>query len=152
IDGNPKTAWGIFPKVGQPHRAVFEFEQPVGFREGTTFIFVLEQTHGGAHLIGRVRISVTTAPKPLTAADALPDTLTAILATPPAQRTDKQRAELALHVLEQKVDREITALPPQEVVYSATSDFKPDGSFKPAGKPRPVHVLKRGDINKPGAE
>jgi hypothetical protein len=152
IDGNPKTAWGIFPKVGQPHRAVFEFEQPVGFREGTTFIFVLEQTHGGGHLIGRARVSVTTAPKPLTAADALPDTLTAILATPPAQRTDKQRAELALHVLEQKVDREVAALPPQEVVYSATSDFKPDGSFKPAGKPRPVHVLKRGDINKPGAE
>ena len=55
IDGNPQTAWGIYPKVGQPHRAVFEFEEPVGFREGTTFIFVLEQTHGGGHLIGRVR-------------------------------------------------------------------------------------------------
>ncbi len=152
IDGNPKTAWGIYPKVGQPHRAVFEFEHPVGFREGTTFIFVLEQTHGGGHLIGRVRVSVTTAPQPLTAADALPDALTAILTTPAAQRSDKQRAELALHVLEQKVDREIVALPPQQLVYSATADFKPDGSFKPAGKPRPVHILKRGDINKPGAE
>jgi hypothetical protein len=152
IDGNPKTAWGIYPKVGQPHRAVFEFERPFGFREGTTFIFVLEQTHGGGHLIGRVRVSVTTAPQPLTAAEVLPDTLAAILATPAGQRTDKQRAELALHILEQKVDREIATLPPQEVVYSATGDFKPDGSFKPAGKPRPVHVLKRGDVNKPGAE
>jgi hypothetical protein len=152
IDGNPKTAWGIYPKVGQPHRAVFEFEQPVGFREGTTFIFVFEQTHGGGHLIGRVRVSVTTAPQPLTAAEALPESLTAIIAVPADKRTDRQRAELALHVLEQKVDRDTAALPPQQLVYSATGDFKPDGSFKPAGKPRPVHVLKRGDINKPGAE
>jgi hypothetical protein len=152
IDGNPKTAWGIYPKVGQPHRAIFEFEQPVGFREGTTFIFVFEQTHGGGHLIGRVRVSVTTAPQPLTAAEALPEALTAILALPAERRSDQQRAELALHVLEQKVDREMASLPPQQLVYSATSDFKPDGSFKPTGKPRPVHVLKRGDINKPGAE
>src|SRR5207244_7678435 len=95
IDGNPKTAWGIFPKVGQPHRALFEFEQPVGFREGTTFIFVFEQTHGGGHLIGRVRVSVPTAPQPLTAAEAVPETLTAILAMPADKRTDKQRAEMA---------------------------------------------------------
>jgi hypothetical protein len=152
IDGNPKTAWGIYPKVGQPHRAVFEFEQPVGFREGTTLLFNFEQTHGGGHLIGRVRVSVTTAPQPLTAAEALPEVLAAILAVPAGKRTDKQQAELALHVLEQKVDREIAALPPQQLVYAAASDFKPDGSFKPAGKPRPVHVLKRGDINKPGEE
>ncbi|HKI36897.1 MAG TPA: DUF1549 and DUF1553 domain-containing protein [Gemmataceae bacterium] len=152
IDGNPKTAWGIYPKVGQPHRAVFELEQPVSFREGTTFIFVFEQTHGGGHLIGRVRVSITTAPQPLTAAEALPDALTAILVVPADKRTDKQRAELALHFLEQKLDREIAALPPQQLVYAAASDFKPDGSFKPSGKPRPVHVLKRGDINKPGEE
>ncbi len=44
------------------------------------------------------------------------------------------------------------ALPPPRLVYAAASDFKPDGSFRPAGKPRPVRVLKRGDITKPGAE
>jgi hypothetical protein len=152
IDGNPKTAWGIYPKVGQPHRAVFEFERPVGFREGTTFIFVFEQTHGGGHLIGRVRVSVTTAPQPLTAAEALPESLAAVLAVPADKRTDKQRAELALHVLERKLDRDTAALPPPQVVYAAASDFKPDGSFKPAGKPRPVHVLKRGDVKRPGEE
>jgi hypothetical protein len=54
--------------------------------------------------------------------------------------------------LEQHVDRQLSALPPERVVYCATPDFKPDGSFKPAGKPRPVHVLKRGDINKLGEE
>ena len=41
----------------------------------------------------------------------------------------------------------------RQLVYAAASGFKAlDGNFKPSGQPRPVHVLKRGDINKPGAE
>ncbi|MFO0891671.1 MAG: PSD1 and planctomycete cytochrome C domain-containing protein [Isosphaeraceae bacterium] len=45
----------------------------------------------------------------------------------------------------------LSALPPARVVYAAASDFVPDGSHRPPGGPRPVHVLKRGDIHKPGA-
>jgi hypothetical protein len=96
--------------------------------------------------------SVMGGPQPLAAAEGLVVVLTALRGAPSDRRSDKQRAELALHVLEQKLDRQIAALPPPQLVYAAASDFKPDGSFKPSGKPRPVHVLKRGDINKPGAE
>jgi hypothetical protein len=152
VDGNPKTAWGIYPKVGQPHRAVFEVKEPIRFAGGATLTFTLEQTHGGGHLIGRVRLSVTTAPRPLSAtAAALPDNVVKILAVPVAKRTDRQKAELARFVLGEKVDRELAALPPPRLVYAGAHDFQPDGSFKPAPKPRPVHVLKRGDINRPGA-
>src|SRR4029077_3998223 len=28
IDGQPGTAWGIYPAVGRPHQAVFVFEKP----------------------------------------------------------------------------------------------------------------------------
>ena len=47
---------------------------------------------------------------------------------------------------------ELTALlPPVNLVYAAASEFAPDaGHVAPPG-PRPVHVLKRGDIHKPGA-
>jgi mono/diheme cytochrome c family protein len=152
IDGNPKTAWGVYPKVGEPHRAVFEVGEPIRLPGGARLTFVLEQTHGGGHLIGRARLSVTTAPPPLGGADTLPDGLVEALAVPPEKRTDRQKADLALHVLEEQVDRQIAALPPPHVVYAGASDFKPDGSFKPAKTPRPVHVLKRGDINHPGAE
>jgi hypothetical protein len=152
IDGDAKTAWGIYPKVGQPHRAVFEFDKPLGFQNGTTLSVVLEQTHGGGHLIGRMRLSVTTAPQPLTSMEALPEAVAKILAVPSAQRTDEQVAELAQYVMEGQLDRQLAALPLMQIVYAAASDFKPDGSFRPAGKPRPVHLLKRGDINKPGTE
>jgi hypothetical protein len=46
---------------------------------------------------------------------------------------------------------ELAALPPQRLIYAAASDFAPDGSHRPPRGPRPVHVLKRGDIHKPGA-
>ena len=45
---------------------------------------------------------------------------------------------------------ELAALPPQALVFAAASDFLPDNSHVPPGKPRPVHVLKRGDIHQPG--
>jgi hypothetical protein len=150
IDGNPKTAWGIYPQVGKPHRAIFEFDTPVGFAGGTTFIVALQQTHGGGHLIGRFRVAVTTAPKPLTALETLPDMLVQILRVPAEQRTPAQKAELTAYVSEQELDRELAALAPARQVYCGTSRFKQDGSFKPAGKPRDVHLLKRGDIKKPG--
>jgi hypothetical protein len=61
-------------------------------------------------------------------------------------------AESLLLAAESAVQRRSDTLPPIKVVYAATSDFKPDGSFRPSGKPREVRMLKRGDINKPGPE
>ena len=44
----------------------------------------------------------------------------------------------------------LAALPRPHLVFAAASDFAPDGSHKPPPVPRPVHILKRGDIYKPG--
>jgi hypothetical protein len=43
-------------------------------------------------------------------------------------------------------------LPKPRVVYAATHDFAPNGSFRPPKTPRSVHQLRRGDVNRPGAE
>ena len=49
-----------------------------------------------------------------------------------------------------QVTGQIRKLPAGRMVYAAASMFKPQGNFKPTGgKPRPVHVLTRGDIQKP---
>jgi len=149
IDGNPKTAWGIYPQVGKPHAAVFEFAKPINFDEGTALTFVLEQNHGGGHLIGRLRLAATTAPRPIRV-DPLPDALARILAVPAEQRSDAQMRELAGFALKEQVETQLAALPPPQLVYAGTSDFKPQGSFKPAIACRPIHVLRRGDIKNPG--
>jgi hypothetical protein len=150
IDADPKTAWGIYPQVGLSHQAVFELAEPLDCDAGVTLTFLLAQNHGGGHLIGRPRLSVTTHAAPVTV-NPLPDAIANLLAIPARRRSDDQRATLALHYLQEKVKQELAALPKPQLVYAGASDFAPDGSFKPAPTPRPVHVLKRGDINKPGA-
>jgi hypothetical protein len=152
IDGKPGTAWGIYPQVGHSHRAVFELKEPAGFAGGSIVTFTLEQTHGGGHLIGRARLSLTTAPHPDASADALPENVVRLLNVAAGKRTDAEKAELALHVLRQQLERELAELPPPQMIYVATNDFNPEGNFKPAKVPRPIHVLTRGDINKPGEE
>ncbi|HWB10579.1 MAG TPA: PSD1 and planctomycete cytochrome C domain-containing protein [Pirellulales bacterium] len=149
IDGQPGTAWGIYPQVGKPHVAVFECKEPIGFQGGTALAFTLAQKHGGGHLIGRVRLSVTTSSKPVRALPLLPAAVAEALAVAPASRSDEQKAELGLHVLRQQVDDALAALPPPALVYAAASDFQPEGSFKPAKTPRSVFVLRRGDVNQP---
>ncbi len=45
---------------------------------------------------------------------------------------------------------ELAALPSPQLVYAAATHFKAQANFKPTGgKPRPVHVLKRGNILEP---
>jgi hypothetical protein len=47
---------------------------------------------------------------------------------------------------------ELAALPPPSLVFAGASDFLPDNSHVPPGKPREVRVLNRGDIHHPGKE
>jgi len=149
IDGKEATAWGIHPEVGKAHYAIFELKENLGFEGGTTLTFFLEQNHGGAHLIGRLRLSVATAPRPVRARSLPPD-LASLWAIPAAQRTDEQRKELAAYCLKQQIEAKLAALPRPQLVYAGASDFVPDGGLVPAKAPRPIRLLKRGDINRPG--
>ena len=151
LDGNPKTAWGIYPQVGQPHQAIFELKEPIGATGGVTLTFVLEQLHGGGHLIGRPRLSATAASNP-SAASALsvvPAEIESILTVDPAKRNDSQQSTLSLFVLTRENAAALAELPPQPMVYSIASDFQPKGNFVPTRTPRAVHVLRRGNVLDP---
>jgi cytochrome c553 len=148
IDGKPETAWGIFPQVGKSHVAVFSLQNAITAPEGATLTFTLDQLHGGGHVIGRPRISVTTAPLPVSV-PTLPDAIAAIVLLPSEKRTEAQRADLARFVLRSDIDEKLAALPKPAMVYAVASDFEARGNFKPAIKPRPVNVLRRGDIRQP---
>jgi mono/diheme cytochrome c family protein len=154
LDGNPDTYWSIHPQYNQLHEAVFELKEPVGFDTGTALEIQLEFAGKTGHQIGRFRLSATTQAVPATQTrptpGALPPAIAAILNVPAEKQTPEQRRELAFHILGGEVEAELAALPPQQVVYAATRDFAPTGSFKPSPKPRPIHLLVRGDINNPG--
>jgi hypothetical protein len=147
IDDDPQSAWGIFPQVGKSHQAVFEIAGET--IDAEQFQFVLAQDHGGGHLIGKLRLAITTADLPLHL-NSLPDDIAAILATPHPERTRDQQLALALFFARQEVQRELDSSPSPHLVYAGAHDFVPDASFKPIGKMREVRMLKRGDINMPG--
>ena len=48
------------------------------------------------------------------------------------------------------VEWKLGALPAAQMVYAAAHEFKPEGSFVPADGIRPVHLLARGDVKRPG--
>ena len=127
---------------------MFLFKEPIRFAGGAALTVVLEQTHGGGHLIGRLRLSVTTAARPTSLAP-LPADVSALLAVPSAKRTRAQKISLARYVLKEQMQAELAALPPQRMVYAAASDFAPVASFRPAKGCRPVQVLRRGDVAQP---
>lgn len=74
-----------------------------------------------------------------------------------------QRRRLALAAIDPEISRQLAeaadklseieqtraALPPQMLVYAGASQFPPAGAFTPASKPRPVHLLARGDVRSP---
>ena len=142
LDGNAGTAWGIYPEVGKPHRAVFELREPLSITGGAQFTVRLEQLHGGGHLIGRARLSVTNIqPLPLSS-ETLPPEIAAILSMASAERSDTQRAAVAAYYLADKLDKELAALPPPQMLYCGSG----------ARPPRKIHVLHRGDVQQPRDE
>jgi len=49
-----------------------------------------------------------------------------------------------------QLNSELESLPKAQMVYAAASDFKPEGSFVPPNAPREIHLLRRGDVKRPG--
>ncbi len=140
VDGKPETAWGVYPEIGRAHEAWFELATPAA----GPLTVILEQRHGRKHLIARPRLSVTAAAAPLRRKPLPPEAL-----LPPEKRTPAQKKSLAAHVLRERIDRELAALPPPRQVYAAASDFPVKNKFSPAKQPRPIHLLKRGDVTQP---
>ncbi len=59
IDRDPKTAWGIHPQEGKDHFIVFELKERIQFQPNDRLAVAIKQIHGGSHLIGRLRMSVS---------------------------------------------------------------------------------------------
>jgi hypothetical protein len=150
IDDNNETHWGIHPFYGVPHQAVFELKVPTGFPEGTMFTILLEhQGSAAGHGLGRFRLSASAEQGAEGSLAPMPAELASLLKIPTAERTEAQRRDLALSVLAIDSERALAALPSAHYVYGVASDFPTDGNFSAPLRPRPVHLLARGDVNKP---
>ena len=149
IDGitDDSYGWAVGGKTGRDHAAVFITREELGRPNHTsTLKVVLHETYRRRFLIGRYRISVTTAELPVHALEISP-TLQAIFATPVKQRTVEQLKKLAdlyreaapeyvalRRVRDQAADRR-----------RALIDAAPKTLVSMSGKPRMIRVLPRGN-------
>jgi len=152
IDGKNETHWGVHPRYGEPHEAVFELQNSSPITAGATWTFLLEhQANTPGHAIGRFRLTATTTQDAEGTREPLPLPLRQRLKVPLHQRTAEQRRELALQILAFRNAQALASLPKPHLVYAITRDFLPDGpNFKPSPQPRPIHILTRGDLARPG--
>ena len=149
LDGNIGTAWGIYPKVGASHYAVFELDEPATLKPSSQLVVVLKQLHGGGHLIGRAKLYATDAPG--ASANVLPETVLAAVKVARDQRSDDQQAAIAAHALQIYAEQQLAGLPARAAVYAVSSSYSHATKRASPIAPKVVHVLRRGDIDKPGA-
>jgi hypothetical protein len=148
IDGNEATAWGIFPRVGESHTAVFAFAKSVALDEDLALRVVLKQVHGTGHVIGRLRLSVTDAANP--DVTSMPAQVVAALAVPVRQWSEEDRLTLAAHAVKMKAAAELAALPSKAKVYAAATSVTRKETKVDLAEPRVIRVLSRGELNQPG--
>jgi len=159
IDGDSTTAWGIHPSVGQSHYAIFEFEEPLSLPSDASISVVLKQLHGGSHMIGALRLSVTSDdPKLIMAkpieAELLLQKHRDLDRASWDSLNEEERIAFASFVLKDWALKQQSKLPTPLRVFAAgpTVDI-PEGNgtyqLKTVGAPKPVHVLHRGDFDKP---
>jgi mono/diheme cytochrome c family protein len=154
LDGDMKTAWGIFPAVGKAHFGVFELAEPLTLAPGTRLSVILRQAHGGGHLIGALSLAVTDDDP--AKAIALPAAVETVLAVPATKRTPAQNLEIAAYALRLIAQDTLAKLPPQARVFAAAATVEMVGGeatnpVRSLPEPKVVNLLQRGDFDKPRA-
>lgn len=150
IDGKNETAWGIDPREGERHYAVFELSSPITLKRPAKLAITLKQLHGRKHLIGRFRLSTTDAVP--WRAQALPRLAEEGLTLPREKRTPEQNAAIAKRAIWLRSNEALEKMPPGQRVYAAAPEFWVQGKRILNDAPSVVHVLKRGAFDKPGEE
>lgn len=147
IDRNPQSAWAIHPMVGQAHHGIFVLDQPLQVEPQSKILVSLKQTHGGSHVIGRFSISACDGDA--SHAVALTHESLAIEQIASRERTAQQEQKLRVEVLSKFAEQRLKMLPEAGRLYSAGKDVENERGRLQVPKPRTIHVLTRGDLEKP---
>jgi len=156
INNSPHTGWSIGPQEGKKQIATFETKAPFGDEKGTLITVSLQQstTRKLYHNLGRFRLSLTTASKPLSLT-GMTDLIVDTLNTPPDQRTSEQQQELLEYY--RTVDPQLNKLKAAELAHKNKAPRNPAETTKAQvvdhlKVPRKTRLLVRGDFLNPADE
>jgi len=146
-DNTAKGGWAINPRFHEPHWALLETAEPLGFPGGTALRFKLEQNFGASRTIGRLRLTAIIGSVNGT---ALPAEVAEALKVPAAKRTAKQAKALAEfrlkdHPEHARLEKEKTRLEADLRKFKA-----PTTLVMRETTPRMSSVFTRGEFRTPG--
>lgn len=157
VDGKPKTGWSIAahePTNRVDHEAVFVTKDAAGFGEGTRLLFKLKQeSDRRQHLLGKFRLSISTAPtEALQAWARISPRIRALLSKPAAERNAPEEDELARYY--RSIDLELDKVREQiaELRKEEPQDIPTTLVMEAVAAPRSTHLLMRGNHLNPGEE
>jgi hypothetical protein len=101
IDGDAKGetwGWAVLGGEGKDQSAVFETASDLNGEGGeVTLSFVLRQRHKDRHVLGKFRLSVTNAARPVRAGKEVPAEILSIVKAEAGKRTAEQNAKVAAY-------------------------------------------------------
>ncbi|MBS0263732.1 MAG: PSD1 domain-containing protein [Planctomycetes bacterium] len=99
VDGKNDTGWAILPEFGKPHTGIFEIQDlpTSGTAERTLTIRLEFQSIHVSHVIGKFRLSTTSAP--VTVLRPISEAIRQALAVEPEKRNDAQKKLLSEYYL-----------------------------------------------------
>ncbi len=127
VDNNPATGWATAPRFGQDNAAIFKFDKPVATPAGAYFTAVLDQRFGTKHVIGKLRLSVTTDANPKVQSSLTAQQIT-LLETPVEKRTQSQKDTMRQMYIAQdkeyaRLAAEVADAPPSDPRVLGTQDL-----------------------------
>jgi len=147
IDHNPKSGWAIGPKFGQPHFLIAQLTEPLSLKSGRKLGFRFDSYHGNNHVIGRLRLSITSERDPETFWP-VPPSIAEVLAVSRDKRGPEQQKLLATHYRTvspaiRKLEREIFRLNERE---AELANAKYTSLVMKEGEPRTTYIHERGNF------
>lgn len=156
INSSPHSGWSISPQQGKKQIAAFETKKPFGFEKGTLITVTLQQSNTQKlyHNLGRFRISLTTASKPLSLT-GMTDLIAKTLELPPDQRSAEQQQELLEFF--RTIDPQLKKRKAAELAHRKKAPKNPADTTKAQvvnhlKVPRKTHLHVRGDFLNPADE
>lgn len=150
VEGN--SGWAVDgPTRKQPATAMFVAAAPFGNAEETVLTFRLKHTANfGAHSIGRARLAVTKAPADLVALQGPDKAIMASAKKSPTQRSDTETAALRKVYDEQAAgNKKVIAQRMTQLQSELGKGYPATMIMRDLPKPRPTHILNRGQYNEP---
>ncbi|MFN0078685.1 MAG: PSD1 and planctomycete cytochrome C domain-containing protein [Prosthecobacter sp.] len=151
IDDDSNTGWAFYPETNKPYVLTVQTAEPVTASAGEEMVLTFEfQSANKQHLLGRFRISGTSATLPATRT-ALPDDISAILKK--GERTKEDAAKLRDYVTKNSAPLAVTRTrDAAKAAEKALNDFRttlPRVMIMSDSQPRQTKLLSRGDYLNP---